>query len=424
MISKTKVTIAIPTYNRSNLLKISLKSVLTQEYPDFQVLVLDNASMDDTESIVRSFADPRVTYLRSETNIGPFRNFCRAVKLNPSPYLVLFHDDDSMLPGFIHESVLALDTYPNAAFSVTDVQGIDEYDNPLPLPNHPAPVGAISGLEYLHQIVAGHYSVIHISSVMMRFAALEAVGGLDVPHAKHSDDLNRELRMAAQYDIVFIPKQLSQVRIHSGQASSNEYASSSGTGSLTKWAERTDAVAYLLQSVRAEDSAYRQWLAERLLDISMNRSQMTSQLLPGLNLTWEERLQIAIQDTAISIPAGASLILVDENQWDCEGLSQFRLLPFLERDGNYWGPPADDSTAIKELERMRQAGASFIVFAWTTFWWLDYYAELRNYLRATFPCILRNSRLVVFDLRHDAKDIHRDNYSRMNDKNQCSFCFN
>ncbi|MCC5651559.1 glycosyltransferase family 2 protein [Nostoc sp. XA013] len=410
MISKTKVTIAIPTYNRSNLLKINLKSVLAQNYPDFQVLVLDNASTDDTESVVRSFADPRVTYLPSETNIGPFRNFYRAIELNPSIYLVLLHDDDPMLPGFIHESVLTLETYPNAAFSVTGVQGIDEYDNPVPMPVSvdPLPVGLISGLEYLHEIVAGRNWVIHNSSVTIRSSALKAVGKLDVPHSKHSVDLDLYLRLAAQYDIVFIPKQLAQVRIHAGQDSHVRFNIPGGTGPLATMAERTDAIAHLLQSPRAADAMYRRWLTERLLHINMRRSEMTAQLLPSLNLTWEERLQIATQDIASSIPAGESLILVDENQWGSKVIPEFRLLPFLECNGQYWGPPPDDRTAIRELERMRQEGASFMVFAWPGFWWLDYYFGLRNYLRSKFYCVLDNSRLIVFDLRHDSQSIEKN----------------
>ncbi|MCL6754125.1 glycosyltransferase [Nostoc sp. CCCryo 231-06] len=57
------MTIAIPTYNRSDLLKVSLQSVLSQDYSDFQALVLENTSTDDTEAVVRSFADPRINYV-------------------------------------------------------------------------------------------------------------------------------------------------------------------------------------------------------------------------------------------------------------------------------------------------------------------------------------------------------------------------
>lgn len=162
-------------------------------------------------------------------------------------------------------------------------------------------------------------------------------------------------------------------------------------------AERSDAIAYLLQSPRAEDASYRQWLAERLLHMSMRRSEFTSELLPEINLSWTERLQIAIGEIAATIPAGKCFILVDENQWSSE-LSQFNFLPFLERDGYYWGAPPDDSCAIEELERMRYCKASFMVIGWPAFWWLDYYSKLRNYLSSNFRCILHNSRLIVFDL--------------------------
>ena len=56
-------------------------------------------------------------------------------------------------------------------------------------------------------------------------------------------------------------------------------------------------------------------------------------------------------------------------------------------------------TAIQELERLREAGAEFIVFAWSTFWWFDYYAGLHRHLRTGFPCLLENDCLAVFDLR-------------------------
>jgi hypothetical protein len=76
-----------------------------------------------------------------------------------------------------------------------------------------------------------------------------------------------------------------------------------------------------------------------------------------------------------------------------------RAIPFVERNGQYAGPPADDETAVRELERLRQAAASHIAFAWPAFWWLDHYAGLNRHLRANFPCVLENDRIVVFDLR-------------------------
>lgn len=399
MTLETKVTIAIPTYNRSQLLKTSLKSALAQDYSDFQVLVLDNASTDDTEAVVRSFADERITYVRNETNIGLFGNWQRVIEINSSPYLSFLPDDDTLLPNFISESVLALDNHTQAGLSSGRAELIDAAGDRVDVPNKSddLPLGLIEGLDFIHQIVDGRKWVLLASAVMFRADAFATVGGYDTPHSKYMIDLNVYLRIATQFDLCFIPKNLAQVRYHEEQDSLVNFRSG-GTGPIAVMAERTDAIAYLLRSPRAENAAYRQWLAERLLHISMRRSDFTSQLLGELNLSWSERLKIAIREISATIPAGKCFILVDENQWSTE-MSQFNYLPFLERDGYYWGAPPDDSFAIGEVERMRQAGASFMVIGWSAFWWLDYYSLLRNYLYLNFRCVLQNSRLIVFDLR-------------------------
>lgn len=402
MTPEFKVTIAIPTYNRSELLKASLESVLAQDYADFQVIVLDNASDDDTEAVVRSYTDSRIAYRRSETNIGAFRNWQRAIELNSSSYLSILSDDDLLLPNFIRESVLALDEHPSAAFLAAQVKFINIDGVPLKVTNtelsDSLPEGLINGLEFIHQIVDGRKWILRTSAVMFRTSALAVVGAFDIPHSKYMIDLNLYLRMAAQFDIFFIAKELAQIRFHVEQDSQVTFHSPGGTGPLAVMAERTDAIAYLLRSPRAEDTSYRQWLAERLLYISMRRSDFTSELLPEINLSWSERLEIAMQEIKEVIPAGKRFILVDDNQWVSEMPSEFHYLPFLEHQGQYWGVPADDQTAIKELERMRYCKASFMVIGWSAFWWLDYYSGLRNYLSSNFRCILQNSRLIVFDL--------------------------
>ena len=106
------------------------------------------------------------------------------------------------------------------------------------------------------------------------------------------------------------------------------------------------------------------------------------------------------QDIAALIPPGESFILVDEDSWVTDDeLGGRRRIPFLERHGQYWGPPPEDSTAINELERMRTSGAGFLVFAWPAFWWLDYYSGFHRHLRSEYRCVLENERLVAFDLR-------------------------
>jgi hypothetical protein len=116
-------------------------------------------------------------------------------------------------------------------------------------------------------------------------------------------------------------------------------------------------------------------------------------------LEFHSATRIAAQEVASLIPPGRTIILVDDAEFGGRVGAGHCLVPFLERDGQYWGPPPDDETAIREFERLRHAGADFLIFGWPAFWWLDYYSRLHEYLRSRFRCLLRNERVVVFDLR-------------------------
>jgi O-methyltransferase len=99
-----------------------------------------------------------------------------------------------------------------------------------------------------------------------------------------------------------------------------------------------------------------------------------------------------------AIPRGQTFIHVGQDSLGDTTRFEWRIIPFLERDGEYWGEPEDDATAIRELERLRAAGAGFIVFSSSAFWWLDYYAAFARHLRERFECTVRNDHLIVFNL--------------------------
>jgi hypothetical protein len=90
-------------------------------------------------------------------------------------------------------------------------------------------------------------------------------------------------------------------------------------------------------------------------------------------------------------------ILVDEEQLRA-GLPHRRVFPFLERRGQYWGPPADDATAIRECERLRRRGARRIAFIRSTFWWLEHYQEFARRLRAAGRAVQGTRHTWIFDL--------------------------
>ncbi|MEA2094793.1 MAG: hypothetical protein U9P11_09550, partial [Pseudomonadota bacterium] len=105
------------------------------------------------------------------------------------------------------------------------------------------------------------------------------------------------------------------------------------------------------------------------------------------------------RDVESLIPEDSTLVFVDEGNFGADIFSRRHPVPFLEREGQYWGPPANDDAAIQAVELMRERGAGFLVVVWPAFWWLDFYQGWSEYLRSRYQCIMQNKRIVVFDLR-------------------------
>jgi Sulfotransferase domain len=135
---------------------------------------------------------------------------------------------------------------------------------------------------------------------------------------------------------------------------------------------------------------------------------------PHANI-WMYGLRLVPKHIAALIPPKETFIFADRGCLGNEITAGRRAIPFLERDGRYWGAPPDDETAISELERLRRSGASFMVFAWPAFWWLDHYAGLREHLRSHFRCVMENDLLVAFDLRPRAGTLEPSRCSGVSD---------
>jgi hypothetical protein len=108
----------------------------------------------------------------------------------------------------------------------------------------------------------------------------------------------------------------------------------------------------------------------------------------------------AAQEIFELVAPGESFILADADELGCpRDTAGRKMIPFIEQEGEYWGAPDDDAHALAELRRHKSQGAKYMVLAWPAFSWLDAYAEFAQYLRANYPCVIRNERLMAFDLR-------------------------
>jgi glycosyltransferase involved in cell wall biosynthesis len=94
-----KFSILLPTRNRLELLTFAVQSVLDQDYPDWEIVVSDNASDDDVRGFLGEVADPRIRYVRSNTLLPVTENWNRALDNSSGDYVVMLGDDDCLLQG-------------------------------------------------------------------------------------------------------------------------------------------------------------------------------------------------------------------------------------------------------------------------------------------------------------------------------------
>jgi len=170
---------------------------------------------------------------------------------------------------------------------------------------------------------------------------------------------------------------------------------------LEQWAAcaEDDSLDGIERARQGHDEAFEEWAMARARHVGYVSGPGGHPVEELRRRRFAELQEAAIRDIQSVVQPGETLILVDEALWATGAIESRHAVPFTERDGQYWGPPADDRSAIVELERLRAAGAHVIVFVWTSFWWLICYGELHEYLRATYRCASENDLVVAFDLR-------------------------
>lgn len=122
-----KVSIGLPVYNGEPYIVEAIESVLGQTYENFELIICDNCSRDETESICRQFmhSDPRVRYHRSSENMGASWNYNRTFELASGKYFRWLAADDYLAPTLLEKSVAVLEARPYCVLAFTWVVDID-----------------------------------------------------------------------------------------------------------------------------------------------------------------------------------------------------------------------------------------------------------------------------------------------------------
>jgi glycosyltransferase involved in cell wall biosynthesis len=115
---KPEISVVIPTFRRPQLLKRAINSVLEQTYPHYQIYIYDDASQDETETIVAQFHDQRIHYFLHRENVGLNNNYNFALNRVDTPFFIFLSDDDLFMPSFLEEAVKGFEKHPEAGIFI------------------------------------------------------------------------------------------------------------------------------------------------------------------------------------------------------------------------------------------------------------------------------------------------------------------
>jgi glycosyltransferase involved in cell wall biosynthesis len=231
-----KITVIIPTYNRGAFICDAIDSVLSQTFQDFELIIVDDGSTDNTAVLISAYADSRLRYLTQE-NKGRSNARNRALAVAQGEYIAFLDSDDMYLPDKLRVQTSFMDSHPDVGMIYTSALCVDEEGRDLNFTY----VASVSG--YIYRYIAFFQPVtITLPTVMVRRAVFDRVGGFDEQMSRFEDtDMWR--RISKLFRICAMPIETCKLRTHAD----NSLASQNPASIL-------QAIAYYCTKIRREDS--------------------------------------------------------------------------------------------------------------------------------------------------------------------------
>jgi glycosyltransferase involved in cell wall biosynthesis len=179
---KPIVTVLTTVYNGMPYLKVAIESTLKQTYSNFEYLIIDDASTDDSVECILSYNDPRIRLVRNEKNLNTSDSFNKGLSLITTPYVVRLDQDDVSLPDRIKEQIEYLEKNPEISIvcsweHVIDSNGTKVWDAKSSIANFG---------EFLGPILLGLCPIWH-PSIAFKKDDMIRIGGFDSDFARAED---------------------------------------------------------------------------------------------------------------------------------------------------------------------------------------------------------------------------------------------
>jgi glycosyltransferase involved in cell wall biosynthesis len=208
-----KVTFIVPCYKLAHLLPECVESILAQSFQDFEILIMDDCSPDNTPGVARSFTDPRVRHIRNEPNLGNSSNYNKGIALAKGKYVWLISADDRLRRPYVLERYVRLmEAHPEVGLVCCPAMELK--------------AGMETGVEHgvaatRDTIFKGHdfaeklsrYNCVVVASVMVRKTCYDRFGGfpLDLGYA---GDWYLWCLFALHSDVAYFAEPMTNYRMH------------------------------------------------------------------------------------------------------------------------------------------------------------------------------------------------------------------
>jgi glycosyltransferase involved in cell wall biosynthesis len=207
------VSVLMTAYNREKYIGEAIESVLASTYPNFELVIVDDASTDGTVEIARTYAsrDDRIRLFINEKNLGQFENRNLAARLSRGKYLKYLDSDDLLYPTGLEVLIGMMERFPDAGYGLCSLIQDDGRVYPFILnPEQAYKRHFVEKVQLFHKAP--------LSSIIKK-AAYDAVGGFTNPHGE--GDYEMWLQLSRQHKVVLMPDGVVWYRVHDEQIDVN-----------------------------------------------------------------------------------------------------------------------------------------------------------------------------------------------------------
>ena len=214
------ISVVIPLYNKAQSITLALNTVLKQSYQDFEIIVINDGSTDDSVAKIEKFTDSRI-HLIHQANAGVSSARNRGIREAQGEYIALLDADDEWHPDYLYTQMLLAEEYPNCDVFATNYQFCDVNGNLSATIIRNIPFSGNNGvLTNYFEVASTSHPPLWTSAVMARKEALLSVGGFPVG-IRSGEDLLTWARLACRYNIAFSRKICSIYNLGDGYNYSN-----------------------------------------------------------------------------------------------------------------------------------------------------------------------------------------------------------